>query len=686
MNQAGDIADSAVSKIEQSFASLNPTAGGFGALGLSIAGATGSVGALLTALASVNSELADIQKNAAFSGISTDRFQQIQFAAGQGGVSNSQSTADLANVSKLLADAKYNENSLTKLLDENNIKYKDRNGQIINLNQLLTIAGGLLGKFDSIPDKTKAAQMLGLSQGWVEALRNGSKSFEDVAQSANDAGVIIDSQTIAKAAAFDRAWKASSAQLSAEFKAVAADVAVYLDGLIDKANGFIDSLNKANGTASGSGQTKFDAYADALAIVAKDASGAAQDVEQLTRVIDRLQASGKGDPEIVAGLELIRAKAQLAAQMIQQVNEQQSQAAFPSGVPLPAARPAAANTPTGDGRLPHRGGAGPDPIKDAIDSLQKHTLATQADADAVGKGAGALAGLRVDAAETAAVLKNGGKETDAQADAFGDLRDQAVAAADALAKAKVNSDISRGQQTALFTPEDLAIANQLKGIYGDDIPRAMASSEAAALRFNDAIKQLGQLGQQVNSGFLVDFETQIRNGASAMQALETAGVNALGKIADKLAQMAADNLWSAAFGGSSGGAGSFFSNIFGGSAGAAAQAKSASTLANNTGGEFFGPGFANGTDYAPGGLSLVGEHGPEILNIPRGSQVIPNDVLRGGNGSNVSAPVSISIDARNADAAGLANLQVQLNQLKAELPARVVQAVTLAKSRRTPGV
>jgi hypothetical protein len=70
----------------------------------------------------------------------------------------------------------------------------------------------------------------------------------------------------------------------------------------------------------------------------------------------------------------------------------------------------------------------------------------------------------------------------------------------------------------------------------------MASSGAASLRFNATIKDLATLGQQVNSGFLVDFETQIRNGATAMQALQTAGVNALGKIADKLASMAADGL------------------------------------------------------------------------------------------------------------------------------------------------
>jgi hypothetical protein len=35
------------------------------------------------------------------------------------------------------------------------------------------------------------------------------------------------------------------------------------------------------------------------------------------------------------------------------------------------------------------------------------------------------------------------------------------------------------------------------------------------------------------------------------------------------------------------------------------------------------PGFAGGTNFAPGGLALVGEKGPELVNLPRGSQVIP---------------------------------------------------------------
>ncbi len=39
-------------------------------------------------------------------------------------------------------------------------------------------------------------------------------------------------------------------------------------------------------------------------------------------------------------------------------------------------------------------------------------------------------------------------------------------------------------------------------------------------------------------------------------------------------------------------------------------------------------GAAAGTDYASGGVTMVGEKGPELVNLPRGAQVIPNDVLR----------------------------------------------------------
>jgi hypothetical protein len=62
-------------------------------------------------------------------------------------------------------------------------------------------------------------------------------------------------------------------------------------------------------------------------------------------------------------------------------------------------------------------------------------------------------------------------------------------------------------------------------------------------------------------------------------------------------------------------------------------------------GGFSGTGFATGTNFAPGGLALVGERGPELVNLPRGAQVIPNQVL----------------EARRASAAGGQQVHVTNN-------------------------
>lgn len=55
------------------------------------------------------------------------------------------------------------------------------------------------------------------------------------------------------------------------------------------------------------------------------------------------------------------------------------------------------------------------------------------------------------------------------------------------------------------------------------------------------------------------------------------------------------------------------------------------------------PRFAAGTAFAPGGLALVGERGRELVNLPRGSQVIPNAqteaLLAGGGGGQ---PVTVN--------------------------------------------
>jgi TP901 family phage tail tape measure protein len=56
------------------------------------------------------------------------------------------------------------------------------------------------------------------------------------------------------------------------------------------------------------------------------------------------------------------------------------------------------------------------------------------------------------------------------------------------------------------------------------------------------------------------------------------------------------------------------------------------------------PGFASGTNFAPGGLAIVGEQGPELVNLPRGSRVYDHHetaaMVSGGGGITVNVHVA----------------------------------------------
>lgn len=70
--------------------------------------------------------------------------------------------------------------------------------------------------------------------------------------------------------------------------------------------------------------------------------------------------------------------------------------------------------------------------------------------------------------------------------------------------------------------------------------------------------------------------------------------------------------------------------------------------------DFHVPGFAMGTDFAPGGLAIVGERGPELVNLPRGSQVIPSDRLM---------PAGTQITAQSSQQVVHVHVTVQPNDL-----------------------
>ena len=168
-----------------------------------------------------------------------------------------------------------------------------------------------------------------------------------------------------------------------------------------------------------------------------------------------------------------------------------------------------------------------DHVDSAYNTLEKHTEQQIADTQAIGLGDAALAAFKAEAAETSAVLANGGKETDAQVDKFSDLKDAAEAAAGALAKAKVASTIDVGRQTAFLSSEDVSIASQLKGIYGNDVPAALASTEAAAIRVNSAFKTVSS---SIESGLTTGLTDIVSGTKSVSQGFTEMGNSILKAI------------------------------------------------------------------------------------------------------------------------------------------------------------
>lgn len=142
------------------------------------------------------------------------------------------------------------------------------------------------------------------------------------------------------------------------------------------------------------------------------------------------------------------------------------------------------------------------------------------------------------------------------------------------------------------------------------------AAKQAQDQLDSASNSAGAWGSTIKSGFgslFSDIKSGLQDGVSGFDALAQAGSNALGAIADKALSMAADGLFEILFGAFKGSFGGSFGGTALGSVGAGIGAAM--------------PKFALGTNFAPGGLALVGERGPEVVNLPRGSGVTPNHDL-----------------------------------------------------------
>jgi len=304
--------------------------------------------------------------------------------------------------------------------------------------------------------------------------------------------------------------------------------------------------------------------------------------------------------------------------------------------------------------------AGLGPFEDGRSSADRGTFLTYADRVALGR-----TDPRSPKYKPAKAKARGTRENGLERSIDSIEKQTAALNAQTAAQAKLNplvNDYGRAEAQAKAEATLLTVAQQaglpvtdaLKQKIGGlaqayaDAAAAQGQLQAAQAQFVEQADKVNELGRDVTAGFVQGL-IEAKDGADLLS-------DALSRIGDYLVSDALDSI----FGKGVGGGPSVFQSALG---------------------ALGIPGFARGTGFAPGGLALVGERGPELVNLPRGSQVIPNDLL--GSGSGVTVNNVFHLDARGADVGAVARIDAAQKRMAAEFDGKVVQAVRTAQAGRS---
>lgn len=236
--------------------------------------------------------------------------------------------------------------------------------------------------------------------------------------------------------------------------------------------------------------------------------------------------------------------------------------------------------------------------------------------------------------------RSGSYETSGLAEAYSGAADAGVARAAALAKAadaplkSIEALRAALKGTTEETEDGTTAANRL----GDALGNLGGGGAGGVRRAKEETKELSEGLQSVKSSAKSAFAGLVTGAKSAKEAL----ADMLSSVATALANSAFNSL---------------FGNSFDGLSGIL--------------------GFANGTLSAPGGLALVGERGPELVNLPRGAQVNTAQATRSMLGAaQNSLHVSVGVD----DSGYLVPL---IQQVSGNVSAQHVSAGMAMQDRKT---
>lgn len=170
-------------------------------------------------------------------------------------------------------------------------------------------------------------------------------------------------------------------------------------------------------------------------------------------------------------------------------------------------------------------GGNVDKLDTAADSIEKRTAALREEAAGLDLSTAAreknkiAAQLQVVAMQAnAAAGKGEGVVTAEQRQRIQEVTEAYGKATEAIEKATVAQSIKRGRQTSLLDPQDVQIAEQLRGLY-PDVATALNSAEASAMRTNEAMRSIGStMSSSLTSGLadILDGTKSVSDGFASM--------------------------------------------------------------------------------------------------------------------------------------------------------------------------
>lgn len=542
-------------------------------------------------LKAMKSELLEIDRVARMANLSLNQVNSLGVLGRMNGLTSAQVNTGITGLAEKLNEARREENELTKLLDANNQKWKDREGNVIGVNAALEVAAGLMASAATNLDRIDIAKKLGLTAEWVPLLENGVRAFAQARAEADALAGTMDQGLVNAAKQFDSAWNSAWTAFGTAAKGEIAAIAAGLAGLASQGSGFLGRLNQG---IQGLFRQQYDqAPAGVQEIPITPSARPAGMSDATWRTLQSWMQNRRDTSRDFAPWERLR---------------QPAGGGFRS-----------TTIPTGG----NSGGGGGDGDSEssfdrALRQMQERNALAQKELETMG-------------------LSTAQREA-------------------ALAYERALNVAKRDGET--LSAEQLQKLREQSEEYG----RIQAALEEAKRRMRE-LKELSDFAKSTVSGLFTDMLSGIQQGKGIWESFAQAGVNALNKIANKLAEMAINNLWQAAFpqgnmfGG--GGGGGLLGALFGGGGGGGTFALhelahfSAKGDAFNNGNiiAFAKGGIVGGPTLFPfaKGTGLMGEAGPEAIMPLRRTASGDLGIIAANSNRPQNVNITVNVEGANGD-------------------------------------